>query len=1075
MTFLFGPFQTGHAQVTYYYTGSPFNLEAANSLATLYGGSCQTPGFICLTTGNITASVGDFSFTIVSQGFTAKVNTANTSALQLGAIFFPINPCSAANSPMWSLFQQGGSAVNLVTQGNISCLYPGYPNGDHFLFLTSGNISDATPLIIGATSSLGVWTTTTTPPTCAQILINSVSEPHFSGQSSSTSNDPTIITAAFSPNYGLTLQQAAQACGFTGFNWIQKTTIPAPSPFYAANLPSGTPTRVVGPTFDPPPNGGWTSEEYALANDGTVQDPVWVVIPGPYPTGDNSYPFYLNGADLCTQGACAPTSTSLPFVDSPADPCLPNADGSPSLSYYADAPIPDQNGVPTTVQTLCNFMTVPLANRVRQFQTILVGILPSFVPGTDCLTLGTCVDLGQYGTDFSWGNTYNGTSGGQTHAKSLLPVDPGSGSGGSTLLSAALTVTETGGGAVTSSPPGIQCGATCGANFAVGSQVTLTATPASGGNFSGWMGACSGTGTCTVTMTGGQRVAATFSQESSPTVTSISPLSGPPAGGTSVTITGTTLTAVTAVQFGSTNATSFSVSSTTSITATSPAGSGIVDVTVTTAGGTSASSAADRFTYVGTATNNTVLTASPNPSTSGQSVTFTATVTSSGGTPTGMVTFYDGATALGSATLSGGTATFTTALLSVGGHSITAVYGGDANFAASTSSTLTQTVNVPQITYGLTVSVSGNGTVTSSPSGLNCVATCSASFASGTQVTLTATPATGSSFTGWSGACNGTSTCSVAMNAAQSVAANFASGGARASQTWVSATSGSDANPCTRSSPCLTFAAALAQTPAGGEIDVLDPGDFGPVTVNKSVSIYGNAASGAGTIPSPGTSGIVISAGANDAVNLRDLIFDGAGASGTSGVAFNSGGRLHIQRCVIQGFSSTGITLSPGTGSASTVNVSIQNTAIINNSAGIVVKPSGGIAVEVSLNGVKIDNNTGGGLRVDGTAGTGAINLAIADSSVSFNASNGINAVSGPGNVNVDIVHAVVAANALAGIQANQSKGAIASVTVGGSVIHGNNAALEALGGASLLTYSNNQITGNIANGTGFTGGATLQ
>jgi hypothetical protein len=272
----------------------------------------------------------------------------------------------------------------------------------------------------------------------------------------------------------------------------------------------------------------------------------------------------------------------------------------------------------------------------------------------------------------------------------------------------------------------------------------------------------------------------------------------------------------------------------------------------------------------------------------------------------------------------------------------------------------------------------------------------------------------------------------------------------------------------------LTFTAALTQTTAGGEIDVLDPGDFGPVTITKAVSIYGDAISGGGILTASGTSGIVISAGANDAVNLRDLIFDGAGASGSSGIVFNSGGRLHIQNCVIQGFSTTGITLSPGTGSASTANIAIQETAIINNAAGIVVKPSGGIAAEVSLNGVNIDNNAGGGLRVDGTAGTGGINLAIADSSVSFNASNGINAVSGPGNVTVDIMRAVVAANALSGIQANQSKGGIASVTVGRSVIYGNTNALEALGGASVLTYSNNHVTGNVANGSGFSGGATL-
>ena len=108
------------------------------------------------------------------------------------------------------------------------------------------------------------------------------------------------------------------------------------------------------------------------------------------------------------------------------------------------------------------------------------------------------------------------------------------------------------------------------------------------------------------------------------------------------------------------------------------------------------------------------------------------------------------------------------------------------------------------------------------------------------------------SFIGWSGACSGSGGCSVTMSAAESVSAAFTTGGDPAnSRTWVSAASGSDSNPCTRASPCLTFAAALAQTEAGGEIDVLDPGDFGPVTITKSVSIYGDAPGVAGLIPSP--------------------------------------------------------------------------------------------------------------------------------------------------------------------------------------------------------------------------------
>jgi YD repeat-containing protein len=109
--------------------------------------------------------------------------------------------------------------------------------------------------------------------------------------------------------------------------------------------------------------------------------------------------------------------------------------------------------------------------------------------------------------------------------------------------------------------------------------------------------------------------------------------------------------------------------------------------------GTDSSSSFARATPGATTT---TVTSSVNPSVTGQAVTFTAKVVASGGgtgTPTGTVTFSDGTTTLGAGTLSAGTATYTTNSLSVGSHSITAVYGGDTTFVASTSSALTQMVN----------------------------------------------------------------------------------------------------------------------------------------------------------------------------------------------------------------------------------------------------------------------------------------------------------------------------------------------------------------------------------------------
>jgi hypothetical protein len=392
------------------------------------------------------------------------------------------------------------------------------------------------------------------------------------------------------------------------------------------------------------------------------------------------------------------------------------------------------------------------------------------------------------------------------------------------------------------------------------------------------------------------------------------------------------------------------------------------------------------------------------------------------------------------------------------------------NAAQSVTATFAQTQ------YTLNVSVAGNGTVTSSPAGISCPSVCTMNYASGTPVTLTAAPTAGATFNSWGGACTGNGSCVVTMNSLESVTAMFSAsgGGGPSSQTFVSATIGNDSNPCTRVSPCLTFAAALAQTTAGGEIDVLDPGDFGPATINKSMTISGDAPGVAGAIPSSGTSGVVISAGSSDVINLHGLVFDGVNASGTSGVVFVSGARLNISQCVFQGFATSGMTLSPGPGSAAKTLMSVQNTTILNNATGILIQPTGGIAANVRLRWLHVDHNTGDGLRVDGTGGSGTIKAAVADSSANFNAGNGIDAVSGPGNATLDIMRVVAASNGSAGIQSNQTSGGIASVTVGSSLLRANAIGIQAAGGASLLSYGNNQVTSNASNGS-FTGLAGLQ
>ncbi|HYL12830.1 MAG TPA: hypothetical protein VEV41_07330, partial [Terriglobales bacterium] len=98
---------------------------------------------------------------------------------------------------------------------------------------------------------------------------------------------------------------------------------------------------------------------------------------------------------------------------------------------------------------------------------------------------------------------------------------------------------------------------------------------------------------------------------------------------------------------------------------------------------------------------------------------------------------------------------------------------GTCNVTMNSAQSVTATFNAVTFPLSVTLAGSGTGSISSAPSGINCPGTCSASFASGTTVTLTATPAAGSTFAGWSGACAGTGTCNVTMNSAQSVTATF--------------------------------------------------------------------------------------------------------------------------------------------------------------------------------------------------------------------------------------------------------------------------------------------------------------
>jgi hypothetical protein len=280
---------------------------------------------------------------------------------------------------------------------------------------------------------------------------------------------------------------------------------------------------------------------------------------------------------------------------------------------------------------------------------------------------------------------------------------------------------------------------------------------------------------------------------------------------------------------------------------------------------------------------------------------------------------------------------------------------------------------------------------------------------------------------------------------------------AQATRTWISGV-GDDVNPCSRTAPCKTFAGAISKTAAGGEIDVLDPGGFGAVTITKAITFDGGGGQVASVLASS-TNGINVNAGATAVVILRNLRLNGIAQStgpGVNGISISSAAKVIIEKCDIFDWGTLAVSVTPTTG---TLFLKIQETTMNGNGGGITIKPTGGATVNASLESVHLDAN-GGGLKVDGTGG-GTSQVAVSDSSISLSGANGINAVSGTSNVTVDVKDSVIANNTQSGIVSNNSSGGTSTVTVGSSILSNNVVgAFSIVGTGTLLSYKNNQVTG---------------
>jgi hypothetical protein len=278
---------------------------------------------------------------------------------------------------------------------------------------------------------------------------------------------------------------------------------------------------------------------------------------------------------------------------------------------------------------------------------------------------------------------------------------------------------------------------------------------------------------------------------------------------------------------------------------------------------------------------------------------------------------------------------------------------------------------------------------------------------------------------------------------------------AQATRTWVSGV-GDDANPCSRTAPCKTWAGAISKTAAGGEIDTLDPGGFGALTITKAISIEADGLI-AGALVS-GTNAFVVAAGSSDTVIIRGITFEGLG-TGLNAIRVLTAGNVIVENCYINNFVNQGIDIEP---TAGPVNVTIKDTRISQNDAaspngfGVYVKPASGVAVNVVLDNVRSEENTSG-LRAE------AGKVTVRNSSFVNNKANGIIATAtGTAPVSIDVEQSMVFNNANDGVVAQGPGGGIGTVRLTNVDIFDNGFFGAVVGTNGVIdTFGNNRILGN--------------
>jgi hypothetical protein len=275
---------------------------------------------------------------------------------------------------------------------------------------------------------------------------------------------------------------------------------------------------------------------------------------------------------------------------------------------------------------------------------------------------------------------------------------------------------------------------------------------------------------------------------------------------------------------------------------------------------------------------------------------------------------------------------------------------------------------------------------------------------------------------------------------------------AQASRTWVSGV-GDDANPCSRTAPCKTWAGAISKTAACGEIDALDPGGFGAVTITKSITLDGTGTFA--SILASLVTGITINALSTDVITIRGLSINGF-CNGIRGMNILQAKTVNVEDCVIFRFAGDGILVNE----TNDLALNVRNSVIRDNTGdGINVTSSGG-TVKATLDNVRLSGNANG-------VHARQSSRVVANNSVfSNNTTNGVFADATAAFATIRVWNSIISLNGANGVRAGNVGGGASGVEIAQNQIDHNtsNGVLVGSGGV-IETFTNNSIRGNGTDG----------